>query len=299
MTTTAPAHDTPEAPVSSLRASADDHSATVRGRGLPPWVRSITKRILPVYSVLAFIWLFAPIVVIVLFSFNEPKGKFNTTWTKFTLQNWLHPFARADYTSAFTTSIKVAAVSCFIATIMGGLMALALSRYKFRGNGFINILIILPLTTPEIVLGASLFTLFFDRNLQLGFTTVVIAHIMFCVSFVALTVKARIRGFDWTLEDAAMDLGSGPWRTFRTVTFPLILPGVLAAGMLSFALSIDDYIITSFVAGDSVTTFPMRIFNSTRTEIPPEVHVIATALLFISVGLITIGTFRGMRKGAV
>jgi len=259
-------------------------------------VHWVTRHLLGFYAFVAFVWLFAPIFIIIAFSFNKPKGKFNTVWQQFTLENWAHPFARRDYTQALFTSLKVALVSCIIATIMGSLLALALSRYKFRGSGLVNILIVLPLTTPEIVLGASLFTLFFDRNYTLGFTTVVIAHIMFCVSFVALTVKARIRGFDWTLEDAALDLGSPPLRTFRTVTFPLILPGVLAAALLSFALSIDDYIITSFVAGDSVTTFPMQIYGSTKTEIPPQVHVIATALLFVSVTLITIGTLRGLAK---
>ena len=259
-------------------------------------LRWLSKRLLGIYAFFAFVWLFAPIFVIIAFSFNKPKGKFNTVWQEFTLENWAHPFARKDYTQALFTSLKVALVSCVIATILGSMLALALSRYKFRGSGLVNIIIVLPLTTPEIVLGASLFTLFFDRNYTLGFTTVVIAHIMFCVSFVALTVKARIRGFDWTLEDAALDLGSSPLRTFRTVTFPLILPGVLAAALLSFALSIDDYIITSFVAGDSVTTFPMQIYGSTKTEIPPQVHVIATALLFVSVLLITIGTLRGLAK---
>jgi len=261
--------------------------------------RTIRSRLLGIYATLAYIWLFAPLVVIVAFSFNRPTGKFNTRWNELTFQNWLHPFRKQDYTEALITSLKVAAVACIVATILGGLMALALSRYQFRGRGLVNIIIVLPLTTPEIVLGSSLFTLFFNANVELGFTTVVIAHIMFCVSFVALTVQARVRGFDWTLEDAAMDLGSTPWRTFRTVTFPLILPGIAAAFLLSFALSIDDYIITSFVAGNgegSITTFPMRIFNANRTEIPPQVHVIASAILIASVGLMAVGTLRTMRR---
>jgi spermidine/putrescine transport system permease protein len=263
--------------------------------------RSWGSRLLAIYAAVAFMWLFAPLAVIVLFSFNQPTGRFNTKWNHFTLDNWLHPFRKQDYTEAFVTSLKVAAVACVVATILGGLMALALSRYDFRGRGLVNIIIVLPLTTPEIVMGASLFTLFFNANATLGFTTVVLAHVMFCVSFVALTVQARVRGFDWTLEDAAMDLGSPPWRTFRTITFPLILPGIAAAFMLSLALSIDDYIITSFVAGNgegSITTFPMRIFNANKTEIPPQVHVIASALLIISVGLMATGTLRSIRRNA-
>jgi spermidine/putrescine transport system permease protein len=193
-------------------------------------------------------------------------------------------------------SLKVAAVACVAATAMGALMAIALARYRFRGSGLINVLLVLPLTTPEIVLGSSLFTLFFGRELDFGFWTVVIAHILFCVSFVALTVKARIRGFDWTLEDAAMDLGAGPLRTFAKVTFPLIIPGVLAAMLLSFALSIDDYIITSFVAGDSLVTFPMRIFNQARTQTPPYINVLATIILAVTFALFLVAVLRGSRK---
>ncbi|WP_426572677.1 ABC transporter permease [Aquihabitans sp. McL0605] len=251
---------------------------------------------LAVWAAVVYAWLFAPIIVVVLFSFNDPVGKFNTQWNRFTLDNWAHPFRKADYTQALVTSLKVAFVACLVATVLGGLMALAISRYQFRGKGLVNIILVLPLTTPEIVMGSSLFTLFFAQNANFGFTTVVIAHILFCLSFVALTVQARVRGLDWNLEDAAMDLGSPPWRTFRTVTFPLILPGIAAAGLLSFALSIDDYIITSFVAGDSTTTFPMRIFNANKTEIPPQVHVIASAILIVTFGLITIGAARTLRR---
>jgi spermidine/putrescine transport system permease protein len=259
--------------------------------------RTFRSRLLGIYAFFTFAWLFAPLLVIVVFSFNKPFGKFNTKWNEFTFDNWLHPFRKQDYTQALVESLRVAFVACTIATIIGGLMGLALSRYHFRGRAIVEIILVLPLTTPEIVMGSSLFTLFFNANVSMGYATVVIAHIMFCVSFVALTVQARVRGFDWTLEDAALDLGSSPWRTFRTITFPLILPGIAAAFLLSFALSIDDYIITSFVAGNgdgSITTFPMRIFNANKTEIPPQVHVIASAILFVSVAIIAVGTIRSM-----
>lgn len=260
--------------------------------------RAVTSRLLGLWACLVYAWLFAPIVVIIVFSFNKPVGKFNTAWKEFTFDNWLHPFAKPQYKDALVTSLQVAAVAVVIATIIGALMAMALSKYQFRGKGLVNIMVVLPLTTPEIVMGSSLFTLFFARNIGFGFTTIVIAHVLFCISFVAMTVQARMRGFDWALEDAALDLGSSPWRTFRTVTFPLILPGIAAAALLSFALSIDDYIITSFVAGDRTTTFPMQIFNANKVEIPPQVQVLATMILIFTVGLLAIGAWRTLRRAA-
>ncbi|HEX2576747.1 MAG TPA: ABC transporter permease [Aquihabitans sp.] len=282
----------PDAATGPVAAPPRPHGTPVHRRDR----RTLRSHLLGGWATLVYLWLFAPLLVIVAFSFNEPAGKFNTAWRRFTFDNWLHPFRKADYTAALVTSLKVAALACVVATIFGGLMALALSRYEFRGKALVSIIVVLPLTTPEIVMGSSLFTLFFGQNLDFGFTTVVIAHILFCVSFVALTVQARVRGFDWTLEDAALDLGSSPWRTFRTVTFPLILPGIGAAALLSFALSIDDYIISSFVAGDGTTTFPMRIFNANRTEIPPQVHVIASAILLAAVGLMALGAWRTLKR---
>ena len=256
----------------------------------------VRRLALPLISFAVLAYLFVPIVWIVVFSFNHPAGRQNISWNRFSLEYWQHPFANQPLTDAFVQSLKIAAVACVIATAMGALMALALARYRFRGSSIINVLLVLPLTTPEIVMGSSLFTLFFNRNVDMGFTTVAIAHILFCVSFVALTVKARIRGFDWTLEDAAMDLGAGPIRTFRKVTFPLILPGILAAMLLSFALSIDDYIITSFVAGDSLVTFPMRVFNQARTQTPPYINVLATMVLGVTLVLFVFAIVRGNRK---
>ncbi len=202
--------------------------------------RPLRSHWLGVWSTLVYVWLFAPIVVVVAFSFNDPAGKFNTSWNEFTFDNWLNPFAKQDYTDAFIVSLKVAAVSCIIATILGGLMALAISRYEFRGKGFVNIILVLPLTTPEIVMGSSLFTLFFARDLDFGFPTVVIAHILFCLSFVALTIEARVRGFDWSLEDAALDLGSSPLRTFWTITCLAVWAAILpkdSSGFSSISIS--------------------------------------------------------------
>lgn len=255
-----------------------------------------------VLAACSLIYLFLPIFVIVLFSFNEPKGRFNAVWQNFTLENWAEPFKDQGLVDALVLSLKVAAVSTAIATVLGTFVALALVRYRFRGGGLINYLLVLPLTAPEIVLGASLLTLFLEPHLILlnadftfGFTTIVIAHVMFCVSYVALTVKARVRGFDWSLEDAAMDLGAPPSRTFFRVTLPMIVPGILAAALLSFALSIDDFIITYFVAGQE-QTFPIRIFGQSRTATPPQINVLATMILVVSVAVLAVGTLLGQRR---
>src|SRR5690606_18839553 len=177
----------------------------------------------------------------------------------------------------------------------GSLVALALGRYRIHGSKAINLLLVLPLTTPEIVMGASLFTLFFNWGADRGFWTIVIAHTLFCLSFVAMTVKARVRGMDWSLEDAAQDLGSSPMRTFWKITFPGIMPGVAGAFLLSLALSIDDYIITSFVAGPTVT-FPRRVFDSARIALPPQVHVLATIVMLVAIAIIVATSLGSNRK---
>lgn len=240
-------------------------------------------------AVLGFVYLFIPIAVIIAYSFNKPRGKFNIIWREFTFENWRDPLAPGPLTDAMALSLKIAAISAVAATVLGSLIALALVRYRFKGGALVNLLLVLPLTTPEIVLGSSLATLFIDRGVQRGFWTIVIAHVLFCTSFVALTVKARIRGFDWSLEDAAMDLGAPPWRTFSRVTLPLITPGILAASLLSFALSIDDFIITFFNAGSEEQTFPLYIYGASRVEISPQINVLATLVLVVSVALMLAG----------
>ena len=251
-----------------------------------------------VFAGFGLVYLFAPILFIVAFSFNNPKGNFNIAWQSFTFDNWLHPFAEKSLTSALWKSLEIAAISTLISTVLGSLIAVALSRYSFKGSAGINLFLVLPLTTPEIVLGSSLATLFLGQNfIDFGMTTIIIAHIMFQVSFVALTVRARIRCFDWTLEQAAQDLGASPFRTFMKVTFPLILPGILAAALLAFALSIDDFIITFFNSG-SVQTFPLQIYGASRVRIPPQINVLASMILFLSVAILMTGTISGMRKSA-
>ena len=238
---------------------------------------------------LTLLFLFLPILVIIAFSFNKPAGKFNYTWQGFTLENWAHPFKYPALTDALRLSLNVAAVSTAIALVFGTLVAVALVRQRFRGRTAVDTFMILPLTSPEVVMGASLLTLFLSLGWATGYVTVVIAHVAFQISFIAMTVRARIRGFDWTLEDASLDLGSGPARTFFKITLPLIVPGIVAAAMLSFALSLDDFIITYFVSGSTVT-YPLYVNAATKAAVPPQINVLATAILGISLILLVAGT---------
>ena len=245
------------------------------------------------YTVFAIGYLLLPVAVMALFSFNDPPGKSNVAWHGFTLDAWLHPFAVPGLFDVVRTSVLVAFLSTIVATALGVLIALALVRYQFRGSGSINTLIFLPLATPEIVLGASLLTLFVAIGqppfFPTNFLTILIAHIMFNISFVVVTVRARLYGFDRNLEEAAMDLGATEWTTFWKVTFPLILPAILAAALLAFSLSIDDYVITSFTAGRT-STFPIFIWGSARVGVPVQVNVIGTAFFVIAVGFVAITT---------
>jgi spermidine/putrescine transport system permease protein len=235
------------------------------------------------------LFLFLPILVIIVFSFNKPAGKFNYTWQGFTLENWADPFKYPALTNALKMSLNVAAVSTAIALIFGTLVAIALVRQRFRGRTAVDTFMVLPLTSPEVVMGASLLTLFLSMGWATGYFTIVLAHVAFQISFIALTVRARIRGFDWTLEDASLDLGAGPVRTFFKVTLPLIVPGIVAAAMLSFALSLDDFIITYFVSGSTVT-YPLYVNAATKAAVPPQINVLATAILLISLVLLIAGT---------
>ncbi|MBP9143128.1 MAG: ABC transporter permease [Thermoanaerobaculia bacterium] len=238
-------------------------------------------RVLDVVAGLVLLYLFVPIFVIVLYSFNRPSGRYNFVWKAFSLEAWRDPFKYSSLVDSMKLSLEIAAISTSVAIVFGALIALALCRYRFRGSPAIDLLLVLPLTTPEVVLGSALLSLFLQLDTRSGFATVVIAHIMFQVSYVALTVKARIRGFDWSLEDAAMDLGAKPLRVVWKVTLPLIAPGIAAAAMLSFALSMDDFIITLFNAGSQVT-YPLYVYGAQRSAYPPQINVMATAILVAS-----------------
>ncbi|HMH40199.1 MAG TPA: ABC transporter permease [Gaiellaceae bacterium] len=247
----------------------------------------VKHHVLTVYALLAFIYLMLPIGIVIAFSFNNPKGRFNYVWSGFTLDNWKNWDGVPGLRSAMVLSLEIALIASLIATALGTLIALALVRYGFRGRGVTNLLIFLPLSTPEIVLGASLLTLFLNLTIVFGFWTILIAHVMFCISFAVVTVKARLIGFDRHLEEAAMDLGANEWATFRKVTLPLIAPALLAALLLCFAISIDDFVVTYFNAGPR-TTFPLFVWGAARVGAPPQVNVIGTAIFSVAViGMVT------------
>ncbi len=272
----------------------------------------VGKWFINVWATLTMFYLFLPIFVIVVFSFNDPVSKNNFTWSGVTLKHWRKTifggepdrYFFPELNEALIRSIYIGAITAIVATALGTLMALALTRYKPKRSGALSTLLVLPLTTPEIVLGASLFTLFLDFSLNLGasqFTipfgpiAIVLAHVMFCMSYVTLTIKARMRGFPWMLEDAAQDLGATPRKAFWKVTLPLILPGVFAAALLSFALSFDDFIITLFTNGD-FETFPVRVYNQSRTSVPPQVNILSTILLVVTTVLFIVPTLISIRK---
>lgn len=272
-------------------------------------VRSVVDRwSLPLFTAAALTYLMVPIAVMIMFSFNKPQGKFNFVWHEFSLDAWANPLSRPGLSDALWTSVVVAAIATLVATMLGTLIALALVRYRFRGQGATNLFILIPMATPEIVLGASLLSLFvasasvepFQSIIPsgllypLGFNTILIAHIMFNISYVVVTVRARIQGFDRNLEEASMDLGANEWVTFWKVTFPMIRPGILAAAMLAFALSIDDFIVTNFTSG-MVNTFPVWVWGTIRNNLPPQVHVIGSAMFLIAVALVVASTVMSSR----
>jgi spermidine/putrescine transport system permease protein len=246
-----------------------------------------TRFILPTYTTLFILYLIIPIAVMIVFAFNTPVGKFNIRWEHASLQAWRDLFSFPDLTTSIKLTLEVAFLATIFATILGTFIGLALGRYQFRGAGAVNFVIFLAIASPEIVLGSSMLSMFVNARVPQGFTTILLAHTMFCISFVAITVRARVAGMDRALEEAAGDLGADPKTTFFKVTLPIILPGVIAGALLAFALSIDDYVITNFVAG-SKTTFPLWVFGATRQGIPVQVNVMGTLLFTFGV-LIVVG----------
>jgi spermidine/putrescine transport system permease protein len=257
-------------------------SKTRWDRRLLRWVR---EHLVVFAAIAALIYMFLPIAIVLLFSFNNPAGKFNFTFTKFTWDNWLHPCQPAGMCDAVGVSLKLGALATLLSTILGTLVAFALVRYRFRGRDATNMLIFLPMATPEVVLGSSLLALFINIGATQGFLTILIAHVLFCVSFVVVTVKARIATLDPALEQAAMDLYAGPFQTFRRVTLPLVMPGIVAGALLAFSLSFDDFIITNFNAGTTVT-FPMYVWGISLRGVPPQVNVIGSLMFLVALALV-------------
>ena len=248
-------------------------------------MRWLRRNLIPIIGILVLVYLFVPIAVVAVLSFNKPDGKFNVAWNQFSLEAWQNICGVPGVCGSFVTSIQIGLIATLFGTIFGTMIAFALVRYRFRGRSTTNLLIFLPMATPEVVLGSSLLALFLNLAFPLGFWTVTIAHIMFIISFVVVTVKARLQGMDPRLEEAARDLYAGPRATFRYVTFPLVLPGILGAALLGFALSFDDYIISAFNAG-TLVTFPIYIWGAAQRGIPVQVNALAT-LVFV-IALITV-----------
>ena len=236
-------------------------------------------------GVLVLVYLFVPVAVVVLFSFNDAAGRFNFTWQGFTLDAWRDPCRVPGMCDAVTASLQIGVIATVVATALGTLLAFALVRHQFRGRASTSLLVFLPMATPEVVMGASLLTLFVNAGVATGFATIVIAHILFTVSFVVVTVKARLAGFDSRLEEAAMDLYADEWQTFRRITLPLAAPGILSGALLAFALSFDDFIITNFNSGNTIT-FPMFVWGAAQRGVPPEVNVVGAAMFVLALACV-------------
>ena len=261
--------------------------------------RWIGRHLILFIGMLVLLYLFAPIFVVILMSFNAPKSRLSYQFDGFTLHNWTHPCQPFGLCDAVSTSLRIGLVATVIATALGTLMAFAMVRHRFRGRAATNLFIFLPMASPEIVLGSSLLALFVSGGLggQLGFWTILIAHVMFCLSFVVVTVKARLAGMDTRLEQAAMDLYATEWQTFWRITFPLVFPGILAAALLSFSLSFDDFIITNLNAGRTVT-FPMFVWGSAQRDIPPQINVVGTAMFLLALVLVLGGELTRRRRAS-
>ncbi len=256
----------------------------------------LANLVLPAFTGLLLLFLFAPIAVMIAFSFNDPAGRQNITWQGFTFRNYVDLWGRAQITDPMVVSLAVATISTVVATTLGTMIGLALTRYAFRGRWIMNLLIFVPMTAPEIILGASLLTLWVGTGVERGFLTILAAHIMFNISFVVVTVRARLAGMNQSLEEAGMDLYADGRTTFWKVTFPIIFPGILSAALLAFALSIDDYVITLFSAGHTVT-FPLWVFGVSRVGIPPEVNVLGTLIFLVAFAFIGLQLWAQRRQG--
>ncbi|MEN9607195.1 MAG: hypothetical protein RL605_1023 [Actinomycetota bacterium] len=255
---------------------------------------SLGKFALPVYATIAFVYLLIPIVYTFVFSFND-TFKSNISWRGFTFDNWTHVCDQEGVCEAFGSSILIGVVSTLVATAMGTAIAIAIVRYRFKFRGAVNLLLFLPMATPEVVLGAGLASQFLSMGVDKGIVTIIIAHVMFCLSFVVVTVKARVASLDPALEEAGRDLYASPSQVFWKITFPLLLPGIMAAALLSFALSFDDFIITNFNAGPA-TTFPKYIYTAASKGVPAEANVVGSAVFLFAILVVLVVQIRGAIK---
>jgi len=262
--------------------------------------RWISEHVVMTVGLLVLAYMFLPILLVVLMSFNQPANRVVYAFDSFTLDNWLNPCEPEGLCSSMVTSVQVGLLATVASTLLGTLMAFALVRHGFRGRGAANVLVFLPMASPEVVMGASLLALFVAVGLSgiLGFWTILVAHILFCLSFVVVTVRARLQGMDSRLEQAAMDLYATESQAFWKVTFPLVFPGILSASLLAFALSFDDFIITNFNSGQTVT-FPMYVWGAAQREIPMQINVVGTAMFLIAVAVVLGGELLRVRRERV
>ena len=257
-------------------------------------MRKFTRLGLPIYSTLALVFMLIPIAYTIVFSFND-STRSNTTWQGFTLNHWLNVCDKGAICEALGNSLLIGAISTIIATILGTALAIALVRYHFKFRASVNLGLFLPMATPEVVLGAGLAAFFFNIGFPSGMLTTIIAHVMFCLSFVVVTVKARVQTLDPVLEEAGRDLYANPNQVFWKITFPLLLPGIISAALLSFALSFDDFIITYFNSG-SVTTFPKFVYVAAARGVPAEANVIASAVFMLAILIVLVVQIVGAAK---
>ncbi len=260
------------------------------------WLR---KHLVVIVGLLVMAYILLPNVVVVIFSFNKPNGRYNSQWNQFSLDAWLDPCGSPGMCDALGLSLWIGVVAALVSTVLGTMAAFALGRYRFPGRSLTNLLVFFPMATPEVVMGSSLLTLFVAMGMQSGQTTILIAHILFTLSFVITTVKARVASLDPALEQAAADLYATPAQTFWRVTFPLVAPGIGAGALLAFALSFDDYIVTNFNAGATTVTFPMFVWGASQRGTPVQINVIGTVMFLGAVGIVGIAQAIGARKRKV
>jgi spermidine/putrescine transport system permease protein len=280
-------------------------TAPATGAAVPPgerrrsplaWAR---EHLLLAVTVVIFVFMLLPNAVILWMSFNKPAGRFDYVWHQFSLDAWRNPCANSEMCHSIGLSLRIGVVATVVATVLGTMIAFAMVRHRFRARSGINALLFLPMAAPEVVMGATLAAMFFNTIGPggLGFWTITIAHVMFCVSYVVVTVKSRLAGMDPTLERAAQDLYATPTQTFLKVTLPLVAPGIAAAALLAFALSVDDYIITVFTAGN-LETFPMYIWGSVQRAYPAQIDVIGSLMLLCTMAVIALSQVLGRVRTA-
>jgi spermidine/putrescine transport system permease protein len=256
----------------------------------------IKRHLITFAAIAVLIYMLVPNVIVAVFSFNDPKGKYNYTFNEFSTEAWTNPCGAQGICESLGLSLQVGIIASLAATALGTMIAFALGRYRFRGRSATNLLIFMPMATPEVVMGSSLLTLFLMLGVPSGRTAILIAHIMFCVSFVVVAVKARVATLDPKLEEAAADLGANPTQTFLRVTLPLAAPGIAAGALLAFSLSFDDYIITKFNASPSSITFPMYVWGASASGVPVQVYVIGTIMFLLALIVVMTGQLISSRR---